>query len=126
MSVQVVGDYFSSDGSRSAYVAARTRIRDAIVVTQWADTLPRILSVVDQHNLVACQDADYAEMHHLANSCLAPKDLSALTFSQSAGVLQQVTEVCGVLSAPEKLLFEKILGCTVFWNFVVQHGFYDK
>lgn len=126
LSMQVVGSYFSSDGNRSVSSAARTRIRDAIVATQWADVLPRILTVVDQHNLVACQDADYAEMHRLAYTCLAPENLSALTFTQAAGVIHQLTQVCGVLSAPEKLLFEKILGCTAFWNFVVQHGFYGE
>ena len=123
--MQAVGSYFS-DGNRSTYKAARTRIRDAIIATQWADTLPRILSIVDQHNLVACQDEDYTEMQRLATTRLATENLSALTFSQASVVIWQVSEVCGVLSAPEKLLFEKILGCTAFWNFVVQHGFYGE
>jgi len=119
-----VANYFQQDGNQQMQHAARKRIRDAIVATQWADTLPHILRVVQDHQLLSCQDKDYVAIKAVAERDLAPERLTALKFSEAAGVIATVSRVCGALSGPEKVLFEKIGACSAFWSFIAKENFY--
>ncbi len=124
--MQIVANHFSEIIGQGAHHAAKQRIRDAIVVTQWADTLPRILRVIEDHGLVSCQDNDYRTMKTVANRDLAPQRLSALRFSAAAGVVATVSGVCGALSGAEKFLFAKLNACSAFWTFIEKEEFYGE
>ena len=110
---------------RSVRVQTRLNdIRDAIAVTQWADALPHILITIQGFDLTSCQDQDFSTMQCLAEEKLTPNVLSSLGFREAASILEEVRQCCGELSGPEKLLFNKLKGCSAFWNFVKQEKFY--
>ena len=111
-------------GELDARVQARlNNIRDAIAVTQWADTLPHILTTVETYSLRSCQDGTFDCVQALAFQ-LDTHSLGALGFQEAASILRDIREHCGELSGAEKLLFKTVNACAAFWAFIKQEKFF--